>query len=73
MSGRSTKEVTRVEVADEVGDAFPPGGTTKGELVEAARHRRVRPQVVGLLESLPERRYRHLRELWEQLPRVPIE
>ncbi|MGH2656093.1 MAG: DUF2795 domain-containing protein [Actinomycetota bacterium] len=42
------------------------------ELVEVARGRGVRSEVVRLLEELPERRYRHVRELWAHVPEVPV-
>jgi hypothetical protein len=61
-----------MEVVEELGEAFPGAGLSKEELVEEAHHRGVRSEVVRLLERLPERRYRHVRELWAQVPEVPV-
>jgi hypothetical protein len=66
------RQVTRIEVVQELGEAFPGAGLSKGELVEEAHRRGVRSEMVRLLERLPERRYRHVRELWAQVPEVPV-
>lgn len=70
--GERLRQVTRTEVVERLGEVFPGAGLGKAELVEEARRRGVRSEVVRLLERLPERRYRHVRELWAEMPDVPV-
>lgn len=64
--------VTRTEIADLIGDVFAEPAVSKGRLVAQATARQGRTPVVNLLEGLQERTYNSLRDLWGQLPEVPI-
>lgn len=66
-------EVTRVEIAGAVGDAFGVRSVTRAELVEQAVAAGARPVVVTMLRSLPERRFNDLRQLWDDLPEMPVQ
>lgn len=65
--------VTRVEIADCIADTFQDGEATRVKLVERATARSARPEVLATLESLPDRKYATLRDLWHYLPDVPVE
>ena len=65
--------VTRVEIADHVRAAFAHGPAPRQALVVAATRSGARPEVLGVLERLPDRRYQELRHLWGDLPDVPVE
>ncbi|WP_165985214.1 hypothetical protein [Streptomyces sp. YIM 98790] len=66
-------EVTRMEIADHLAGAFPQdGGLDRDALLAAAAC--ARPEVLTILRTLPEqRRYTTLRQLWEDLPHIPVE
>lgn len=64
---------TRVEIADHVETAFDYGPANRDELLEAAHASNARHEVLAVLERLPERRYRTLRQLWTDLDDVPVE
>lgn len=66
-----SQRVTRMEIADAVGHAFGDQGATRGEIVEAARTAD-RREILEVLQALPDRRYRRLNELWEELHDVPV-
>lgn len=68
-----TVPVTRVEIAEHVAPAFDYGPASTGELLESARGTQARPEVVTLLERLPNRTFRELRQLWPELPEVAID
>ncbi len=67
-----TTPVTRVEIADHLETAFTGGPVGRQGLVAAAAETTARTAVVEVLASLPERHYSQLRQLWEDLPEVPI-
>lgn len=73
MSRGHVRDVTRIEVAEAIGEAFEGKPISREELIEQAQRRKVADPLIGLLRSLPNRRYRHVRDLWEDLPEVPIE
>lgn len=64
--------VTRTEVADHVYAAFAPGPASRGDVLAAATASRARPQVLSMLQELPERSYGNLRDLWYELPDLPV-
>lgn len=66
-----SQRVTRMEIAEAVGQAFGEGGATRGEIVEAARTTD-RQEIVEVLSALPDRRYARLNELWEVLHDIPV-
>lgn len=70
MSTRS--QVTRVEIADAVEEAFHRRPAPRKRLIEAATRCGARGEVVSLLEQLPDREFGHLREIWREMPEVPV-
>lgn len=65
--------VTREEIAAHVHRAFVAGATTRDELVVAASASGARGDVLRVLAGLPDRRYSDLRDLWPELPNVPVD
>jgi hypothetical protein len=65
--------VTRIQIADLVGDAFGPGGADRAGLVDAATGKRGDPRVLEALRRLPDRRFPTMRDLWRHLPDMPVE
>jgi hypothetical protein len=65
-----TAEVTRVEIADQLAGLFANGAVSKHDMLIAAAD--ARPEVLEVLSALPDRRYTELRQVWEDLPRVPV-
>lgn len=65
--------VTREEIAAHVHRAFIAGVTTKAELAAVAAGSGARPDVLRVLGLLPDRPYSDLRQLWAELPEVPID
>jgi hypothetical protein len=72
VSVASVEPVTRVEILDVLDDAFISGPTTRHQLVGVARAQGARTELVSLLEDLPDRQYTHQRQLWVDLPHVPV-
>lgn len=66
------QSVTRLEIAEAVGGVFEFGGASRREVLAAAETGESRPEVIAVLNQLPERRYRRLNELWEELHGVPV-
>ncbi|HVR31399.1 MAG TPA: DUF2795 domain-containing protein [Acidimicrobiia bacterium] len=64
--------VTRIEIADTVSDAFNKSGAHRSELLTAAATNQARPEVLDLIEQLPDRHYRAINELWEHIGHVPV-
>ncbi|MBV7697448.1 DUF2795 domain-containing protein [Streptomyces sp. TRM70350] len=64
------EEVTRIEIADRLAGLFANGAVSKHDMLIAAAD--ARPEVLEVLSALPDRRYTELRQVWEDLPRVPV-
>ncbi|MBX7268910.1 DUF2795 domain-containing protein [Micromonospora sp. Llam7] len=64
--------VTRVELLDHVGTAFDSGPASRDTLLAAAAASHARPDVITLLHRLPDRDFRRVRDLWEELADVPV-
>lgn len=64
--------VTRLEMVEIVANAFRSSLPTRTELLSAAVEERARPEVISLLEQLPDRRYQDVRDIWTELPDVPV-
>ncbi|MEW2636423.1 hypothetical protein AB0903_33505 [Streptomyces sp. NPDC048389] len=62
--------VTRLEISDHLGKLFSNGALSKHDLLIAAAG--ARPEVREVLAQLPDRRYTELRQVWEDLPLVPV-
>lgn len=65
-------EVTRLEIADAVRDAFGPRGADRDGILAGAARNRARPEVIEVLRRLPDRTFREMRGLWEELSDVPV-
>lgn len=73
--GNSTDQlpVTRLEVVDHLGAAFAKASASKAEVLAEAERAGARTEVIRLLQTLPERRFTRMNELWTELQDVPIE
>jgi hypothetical protein len=65
--------VSRMEIVDTVDSAFETGGADRSEILTAAVATGARPEVIETLERLPDRRFADVRELWQELPELPVE
>ncbi|MBT2415048.1 hypothetical protein J7I94_31675 [Streptomyces sp. ISL-12] len=65
-----TEDVTRIEIADHLAGVFANGAVTKHDLLIAAAV--ARAEVRDVLAELRDRRYTELRQVWEDLPWVPV-
>ncbi|GAA4199579.1 DUF2795 domain-containing protein [Actinocatenispora rupis] len=68
----TVRAVTRIEIADHVESAFAAGPASREALRTAARTADARPALLALLDTLPDRQYAELRQLWTDLPDTPI-
>jgi hypothetical protein len=64
-------DVTRDDISQYVGTAFIGGGAARVDLLALARARRASADVMQVLTTLPDRRYRRLLEVWDELPDLP--
>ncbi|MCR3719539.1 MULTISPECIES: DUF2795 domain-containing protein [Prauserella salsuginis group] len=64
--------VTRIEIIDAVEEAFDGTPPSKQQLITAASQHHSRDAVLKVLDALPERQFRHVRDLWDHLPDVPL-
>ncbi|MGH3321790.1 MAG: DUF2795 domain-containing protein [Streptosporangiaceae bacterium] len=69
----ATTPVTRMEIADHVSATFEHGPSSRDQLLEAASDSGARPELVAVLERLPDRRFAALRQLWQDLHDVPVD
>lgn len=67
-----TVEVTRVELAEHLIGVFVGGAAHRDDLVEAAAASGARPEVMAVLRALPERRFKEFRDLWPEMPSLPV-
>ena len=62
-----------MEIIEYVAMEFSRAGpVTKRAILERARSGEAPERVISTLEGLPERRFTDLRQLWEELPGIPI-
>lgn len=67
-------KTSRLEIADALDDAFGGQAKTRVDLVEAGRDAGASTEVLLALSSLPaDKRYASLRDLWIDLPDLPVE
>jgi hypothetical protein len=69
---RTGRQVTRTEIADVIQEAFQSGPAHRDDLLTTAVRKRARPQMIDLLRNLPRRRFAELRQLWGEMPEVPV-
>lgn len=65
--------VTRIEIANHIEAAFGPVPASRADLIAAARDSGARDETIQLLQRLPDKQYARLRQLWVDLPDVPVE
>lgn len=65
--------VTRTDIADSLAHLFSDSPVSRDRLLDAAAEAPGPPGLVDVLEQLPERDYRSLRDLWAHLSTVPVE
>ncbi|MEX2555962.1 MAG: DUF2795 domain-containing protein [Actinomycetota bacterium] len=64
---------TRMQIIECVAMEFTQAGpATKQGLLERARSAGAPVAVISTLEQLPARRFSDIRQLWEELPGIPI-
>jgi len=64
--------VTRTELAVHVEAAFTAGTATRDRLLAYAAGSRARPEIIAVLQALPDKPYPSIRDLWYELGHVPI-
>jgi uncharacterized protein DUF2795 len=64
--------ITRTELANHIEAAFTGGPATRDSLLAYAASSRARPEILNLLQTLPDKTYPNLRDLWHDLSHVPI-
>lgn len=64
--------VTRTDIADVVAPAFQRPPASRSEILETAASVQAPPELLAVLERLPDRDYRAMRELWPHLGHVPV-
>lgn len=64
--------VTRVDIAEYTITAFGDAPATRDDLVRAAIAGDAPEALVEVLRGLPDGRYASLRDLWPELPDVPV-
>lgn len=65
--------VTRTEVAAAIRAVFDSGSGTREDLLDAALQSKARSEVVQAISLLPPfKTYANLRQLWPDLPEMPV-
>jgi len=64
--------VSRMELAQHLETAFAAGPVTPAGLLDAATVSAARSAVLAVIERLPNRTYGTIRDLWYELPDLPI-
>jgi len=70
---KTAKTVTRAEIAAAVRPVFDAGSGTREDLLDAALRASARPDVVDMISRLaPFKTYANLRQIWVDLPDLPV-
>ena len=64
--------VTRTELANHIEAAFASGPATRDTLLAYAASSHARPELIGVLQQLPNKPYPSIRDLWYDLSHVPV-
>lgn len=72
MQETRVRPVTRIEIGEGIAEAFADGGATHAELIAAARAAGAREELLAVLDGLTRSSYTELRQLWLELPHVPV-
>ncbi|WP_194837664.1 DUF2795 domain-containing protein [Nocardia sp. XZ_19_369] len=67
----TSHSITRMAVIDALGHTFT-GAMTKQMIISAATQEQIPGEMLELLQSLPDKTYWHIRDLWTFLPDIPI-
>lgn len=70
--GCTATPLTRTEVAAAITGAFGARSVTRAALLECAQRSASRPEIVAVLERLPDREYSDLRQVWADLPDMAV-
>lgn len=71
-STRAQERLTRTEVAQAVRDAFGPRPAGRAAILASAERSNAREEVLVVLRRLPAREFTELRQLWSELPQMPV-
>jgi hypothetical protein len=66
------EKITRLDIIDLIESAFATGPATREALLATATAGHARPQMIALLDRLPDKTYSSPRDLWYDLPDVPL-
>lgn len=69
---RLLPDVTRIGIADVVEHAFDHPPASRSGILQTAAAMQASPELLAVLERLPDRDYRTLRDLWPHLGSVPV-
>jgi hypothetical protein len=64
--------VTRTEIANHIEAAFTRGPTTRDALLAYAASSHARPEVIIVIQTLPDKIYPSMRNLWHDLGHIPV-
>jgi hypothetical protein len=64
--------ITRTEVFNHIEAAFAAGPATRDALLAYAASSHARPELIGVLQGLPDKAYATIRDLWYDLGEVPV-
>ncbi|WP_020524839.1 DUF2795 domain-containing protein [Catelliglobosispora koreensis] len=64
--------VTRIEMANHIEAAFASGPATRDALLAYAASSHARPEVIALIQGLPDKTYPGLRNVWHDLGHLPV-
>lgn len=64
--------VTRIELAAHVEAAFSGTPATRDRMLAYATGSHARPEVIAVIQSLPDKPYPSIRDLWYELGHVPV-
>lgn len=70
---RIERPVSRTEIAEHLADAFATGPASRANLLGVAALAGARDQLLAVLQTLPDVRYRRLQDLWAELINLPVE
>lgn len=71
-SSAASASVTRTEIAEAVRDAFGPRPVSRAEIIAAAQSSGARAEVVDALQHGLRQEYSDLRQIWSDLPDMPL-
>ncbi|GAA4711476.1 DUF2795 domain-containing protein [Phytohabitans rumicis] len=64
--------ITRTELVTHIEAAFAHGPATRDNLLAYAVGSHARPELITVIENLPDKAYTEIRDLWYDLPDVPV-